>query len=88
MAETATQRDFRFPPGTRFVDVKWDGETWTAHLEVPNGPDKFMHFHGIGTSVENVLRKMKHKYIRGLQHATPPELAAPNAAETPTAPIY
>lgn len=61
---------FRFPAGSEFSCVQWDGKEWKAALYVPpinkHGP---RHFEGAGTSVERLLRSLKDQYVESLQNA-------------------
>jgi hypothetical protein len=57
---------FRFPPGSFFGNVSWDGVTWAGSLSVPQPNGTIRQWHGTGTAVEKVLRALKDAYVAGL----------------------
>jgi hypothetical protein len=57
---------FRFPPGSFFGNVSWDGEAWAGSLSVPQPNGTIRQWHGTGTAVEKVLRALKDAYVAGL----------------------
>lgn len=63
---------FRFPPGTGFGSVIWDGSEWQATLYVPDPANSGLSIFSAsasGTAVEHVLRDLKQQYVASL---TPP----------------
>jgi hypothetical protein len=57
---------FRFPPGSFFGNVSWDGVTWAGSLSVPQPNGTIRQWHGTGTAVEKVLRALKDAYVASL----------------------
>jgi hypothetical protein len=59
-------QQFRFPPGSTFNNVTWDGERWVATLSVPQPDGTVRQFHETGTGVEKVLRALKERYLESV----------------------
>jgi hypothetical protein len=57
---------FRFPPGSFFGNVSWDGVTWAGSLSVSQPNGTIRQWHGTGTAVEKVLRALKDAYVASL----------------------
>jgi hypothetical protein len=57
--------EFRFPAGTFFEGVAWNGKEWTATLCVWIGGDP-VRFPGAGTGLEPLLRMLKDRYVEAI----------------------